>query len=248
MRAMGIKVKRFNKAGELYWLLGVLFISLGVCLCKKADLGVSMIAAPAFIIYDAIKELVPFFTVGVVEYIVQAFFVALLCVVVFKVKVKYLLSILVGVIYGYVLDMWLLIFKEVYINEVWARYLMLIVGDAVTAIGVACFFRTYLPIQSYDIFVKDVALRYNLNINKFKLIYDFSLLTVSIVLAFSLFGDVKTFDWTQIYKMSYHNLGLGTLITTIINSPFIFVAGKLLDKLLGQEPIFIKAKAFLDRG
>jgi uncharacterized membrane protein YczE len=124
---------------------------------------------------------------------------------------------------------------------------MLIVGDAVTAIGVACFFRTYLPIQSYDIFVKDVALRYNLNINKFKLIYDFSLLTVSVVLAFSLFGDVKTFDWTQIYKMSYHNLGLGTLITTIINSPFILVAGKLLDKLLGQEPIFIKAKAFLDR-
>ena len=71
-------IKRIKKGGELYWLLGILFISLGVCICKKADLGVSMIAAPAFIIYELVKDVVPFFTVGVVEYIVQAFFVVLL--------------------------------------------------------------------------------------------------------------------------------------------------------------------------
>ncbi|MBO5776009.1 MAG: hypothetical protein J6R35_01405 [Clostridia bacterium] len=240
-------IKTIKKGGELYWLLGILFISLGVCICKKADLGVSMIAAPAFIIYELVKDVVPFFTVGVVEYIVQAFFVVLLCVVVLRVRLNYLFAIVVGVIYGYVLDMWLWIFDGVSFNEVWLRYVMLIVGDVVTATGVACFFRTYLPIQSYDMFVKDVSARYKLNINVFKVVYDFSLLAISVIFAFGLFGDVKNFNWSEIYKTSFHSLGLGTLITTIINSPIITIVGKGLDKILGQEPVFIKAKEFLDK-
>ena len=83
------ELKKFNKGGELYWLLGLLFISLGVAICKKADLGVSMIAAPAFIIHEAISGIAPaFFSIGVVEYLVQAFFAILLCVVVLKVKLS----------------------------------------------------------------------------------------------------------------------------------------------------------------
>lgn len=244
---MAKEFKKLNRGGELCWVLGILFISLGVAICKKADLGVSMIAAPAFIIYDAINELVPFFSVGVVEYIVQAFFVIVLCIVVGKVKVSYLLAIVVGVIYGYVLDMWLLILGAEPFQTVWLRYVMLVVGDVCTAIGVACFFRTYLPIQSYDIFVKDVAIRYKTNINIVKLIYDFSLLSISLILAFTLFGDVKTFNWSGIYKTSFHSLGLGTLITTFINSPLIAISGKIVDKLFGGEPLIPKLKDFLDK-
>lgn len=241
-------IKKFDKGGELYWLLGMLFISLGVAICKKADLGVSMIAAPAFIIHEAIKGVAPaFFSVGVVEYLVQAFFAILLCIVVFRIKLSYALTIVVGVLYGYVLDMWLLIIGTEPFEAVWLRYVMLIVGDICTATGVACFFRTYLPIQSYDIFVKDVSVRYKLNINIVKLFYDLSLLCISVILAFSLFGDVKTFNWSQIYKTSFHSLGLGTLITTIINSPLITFIGKSADKVLGEEPLLTKLKEFLDR-
>ena len=244
---MAKKWKKFNKGGELCWVLGILFISLGVAICKKADLGVSMIAAPAFIIYDAIKELVPFFSVGVVEYLVQAVFAILLCIVVRKVKVSYVLAILVGVLYGYVLDMWLLIFGSDPFEAVWLRYVMLVVGDICTGIGVACFFRTYLPIQSFDIFVKDVSISYKLNINIVKLIYDFSILAISLVLAFTLFGDVKTFNWAEIYKTSFHSLGLGTLITTFINSPIIAFSGKIVDKIFGDEALIPKLKEFFEK-
>ena len=241
------ELTKFQKGGELYWFLGIILISIGVSVCKKADLGVSMIAAPAFIIYDAIAELVPFFTVGVVEYIVQAFFALLLCAVVGKVKLSYLITIVVGVIYGYVLDLWLFLFGTEPFEQIWLRYVMLIVGDVITATGVACFFRTYIPVQSYDIFVKEVALRYKLNINKFKLVYDVSLLLIAIVLALTLFDDVKTFNWSEIYKTSFHYLGLGTLITTIINSPIIAFIGKLLDKILGSEPLSPKMQSFFEK-
>lgn len=241
------ELRKPNKGGEIYWLLGIMLISIGVSICKKADLGVSMIAAPAFIIYELTSEAVPFFTVGVVEYIVQAFFALLLCAVVGKVKISYLLSIVVGVIYGYVLDLWLMVFGTEPFEQIWLRYIMLIVGDIVIATGVACFFRTYLPIQSYDIFVKEVSLRYGLKVNRFKLVYDVGLLAISVVLALVVFDDLKTFNWAEIYKTSFHSLGLGTLITTFINAPLITIIGKGLDKVLGKEPLVPKLKYFLER-
>lgn len=241
------ELRKFQKGGEIYWFLGILLISIGVTICKKANLGVSMIAAPAFIIYDAIADVAPFFTVGVVEYIVQAFFALLLCAVVGKIKFSYLITIAVGVIYGYVLDLWLFLLGPEPFGQIWLRYVMLIIGDVITAMGVACFFRTYIPVQSYDVFVKEVSLRYKLNISKFKLAYDVSLLVIAVVLALVLFDDVATFNWAEIYKTSFHNLGLGTLITTFINSPIIAFVGKFFDKVLGEEPLLPKMKAFFDR-
>jgi len=41
-------MKKFEKSAELLWLFGIIFVALGVAICSKADLGVSMIAAPAF--------------------------------------------------------------------------------------------------------------------------------------------------------------------------------------------------------
>lgn len=238
---------KLNKFGEIYWFLGSLLIALGVTICKKADLGVSMINAPAFIIYEAIEGKVSFLSVGVIEYAIQALCAILLCIVVGKIKLSYVLSILVGIFYGYVLDLWLIILGPKPFEQVWLRYLMLVVGNVITSSGVACFFRTYLPLQSYDIFVKDVSLKYNLNMNIFKYIYDATLFVISVVLAISLFGDVASFDWSEIYKTSYHTLGLGTLVSAVMNAPTIALVGKLLDKVFGTEALIPKLKLFFEK-
>lgn len=245
---MGNKTIKFERGAEIYWILGIFLVPLGAAICNKANLGISMIAAPAFIIHSAIEHLVPaFFTIGVVEYIVQAFFSLLLCVVILKVKLKCVLAILVGVIYGCVLDMWLLIVGSEPVEEIWLRYILLIVGCIITATGVSCFFRTYMPLQSYELFVAEISSRFKFNVNVVKFIYDVALLVISIVLAFTLFGDVKTFNWSEIYKTNYHYLGLGTVVATIINSPIITITGKLLDKVLGQEALIPRLKEWIDR-
>ena len=64
-------MKKLQKSSELLWVFGVVFVALGVAICSKADLGVSMIAAPAFVVYDAISSLWSGFSVGMVEYIIQ---------------------------------------------------------------------------------------------------------------------------------------------------------------------------------
>ena len=163
-------MKKVSKSNELLWLFGIIFVALGVAICSKADLGVSMIAAPAFVISDAISSVFSFFTVGVTEYILQGVILIILCVVVRRFHWKYLLAFAVAVIYGYTLNLFIWMLSGIEFNEVWLRWVMLIVGDIITAFGVACFFRTYMPLQVYELFVAEVADRFGFTIAKTKLI------------------------------------------------------------------------------
>lgn len=49
-------MQKIKRASELMWLFGIIFVALGVAICDKADLGVSMIAAPAFVLFDALSK------------------------------------------------------------------------------------------------------------------------------------------------------------------------------------------------
>ena len=196
-------MKMLRKTSELLWLFGIVFVALGVAICSKANLGVSMIAAPAFVVYEAIAPLSEMLSVGVTEYIIQGLMLVLMCIIVRRFTWRYLLAFAVAVIYGYTLNFFLWLLSGIEFSTVAARWVMLIAGDIITAFGVACFFRTYMPLQVYELFVAEIADRFHFNINKTKWIFDLSLLIISIVLAVTLFGDVKSFDWSTIgYSVS----------------------------------------------
>ena len=240
-------MRKIKRTSELLWFFGIIFVALGVAICSKADLGVSMIAAPAFVISEALLPIWSGFSVGVVEYILQGFLLIIMCVIVRRFNWRYLLAFAVAVIYGYTLNFFIWLLGGVTFNEIWLRWVMLIVGDIVTAFGVACFFRTYMPLQVYELFVAEVASRFKLKLTKMKLIFDLSLLVISVVLSLTLFGDITTFDWTTIGYASFHSIGLGTLVTTAINSPIIGFMGKLIDNFFEPSPMFSKMEKALKR-
>lgn len=241
-------MKKISKASELLWVMGIVFVALGVAICSKANLGVSMIAAPAFVVYEAIGNFSKLLSVGVTEYIIQGLMLILMCVIIRRFNWRYLLAFAVAVIYGYTLNFFLWLIDDVDFNAVWLRWVMLIIGDVITAFGVACFFRTYMPLQVYELFVAEISSRFHFNINKTKWIFDLSLLVISVVLAFTLFGDVKNFAWSSIGYSSFHSIGLGTLVTTAINSPIISLMGKILDKIFDPSPRFNRLADVLKRG
>ena len=240
-------MKKIQKSNELLWLLGIIFVAFGVSICSKANLGVSMIAAPAFVISEALMPIWGALNVGVTEYIFQGILLVLLCIIVRSFNWRYLLAFAVAVLYGYVLNLFLWIMGGVEFNTVAMRWIMLIVGDFITAFGVACFFRTYMPLQVYELFVAELTEKFKLNINKTKWIFDISLLVISIILAVTLFGDFSSFDWSTIGHSSFHSIGLGTLVTTAINSPIINLMGKLADRTFIPEPRFTKLREILKR-
>ena len=77
-------MKQIKKSSEILWLLGILFVALGVAICDKANLGVSMIAAPAFIISEALSPISTFFSVGASEYLIQGLLLLLMCAIIRK--------------------------------------------------------------------------------------------------------------------------------------------------------------------
>ena len=229
-------MKKISRSSELLWLLGVIFVAIGVAICSKANLGVSMIAAPAFVVREALASVWDGITVGVVEYALQGVLLLLLCLLIRRFNWRYLLAFAVAVLYGYTLDLVLWIMAPISFDAGWLRWVMLFVGDLITALGVACFFRTYMPLQVYELFVAETANRFRLSLPRVKWTFDLSLLGLSVALAFLLFGDAKSFDWSTIGYSDFHSIGLGTPVTTLINSPLIVTMGKLLDRVFDPTP------------
>ncbi len=238
-------MNRIKKSAELLWLLGIIFVALGVSICSKANLGVSMIAAPAFIVSEVMLKFSDIFSVGVTEYIIQGLMLILMCIVVRRFNWRYLLAFAVAVLYGYTLNLFLWLFGDITFDALWLRWVMLIVGDLIIAFGIACFFRTYLPRQVYELFVSEIADRFNIGINKVKATFDVTLLVISIVLAITIFGDITTFDFSTITHTAYHSIGLGTFVTTAVNSPFIALMCKLVDCIFDTSPRFKKLESIL---
>ena len=238
-------MKKISKSAELLWVLGTIFISIGVAICSKTNLGVSMIVAPNFVLHEAFSPIWSGFTPGVAEYAVQGVLLIILCITLKKFNWRYLLAFVVAVISGYALDLVMWIMEPIAFNTLLMRWIMLIVGDVITGLGVACFFRTYLPKKVYELFVSEIKNRFSFQLHRVKWIFDLSLLGVSIILAVTVFGDVREFDWSSIGYSSFHNIGLGTLITTFINSPIIAMMVKLLDKIFDSSARFPKLEKFI---
>ena len=115
------------------------------------------------------------------------------------------------------------------------------------AFGVACFFHTYMPRQVFELFVAELADRSKLNLHRVKTIFDITLLFISVTLALVLFGDMADFDWSTIGYNSFHSLGLGTLVTTFINSPLINLMSRLVSKYFDDSARFPQMERILKR-
>lgn len=221
-------MKKLKKMNEVAWLCGILFCAFGVALCTKANLGLSMIAAPPYIIHLFMENFLPWYSQGTSEYIWQAVLLIIMCVIVRRFKVKYLLTFVCAVLFGLAVDgfLWLLGGSAAYESMI-IRIIAFAVGESITAVAIACNFRTSMPLQVYELVVTEIAKRYRLDTNKVKQVNDIIMLALSLTLALVL-------------NHSFDGIGIGTIIITVVNAPMIALCGKLLDKLCDFSPRFPK--------
>ena len=90
---------------ELAYFIGIFVLALGTALMEKADFGISMVVAPAYLIHLKVSEYIPFFSFGVSEYVFQAVLLIFLSLVMGKFKKSYLLSFATAFLYGTILDL-----------------------------------------------------------------------------------------------------------------------------------------------
>lgn len=221
-------MKMLGKMNEIAWVAGIVLCALGVCLITKADFGLSMIAAPAYILHIGFIKIFPWYTQGTSEYIFQGILLILLCIAVRRFRFRYLLSFVTAVLFGLTLDGWFFVFGG---NAAYAslavRIFAFLMGGLFTGFAIAFFFRTRLPLQIYELVVTELSDRYGWKNTTVKQIYDAASLLLSVLLA-------------ALVNHSMTGIGIGTVILTVVNAPLIALSGKLLDRVFVFDSLFAK--------
>ncbi len=218
--------KKIGKMNEMAWVIGILVCSLGVCLCTRADFGLSMIAAPPYILHYALRDLWPWFTQGRAEYVWQAVLLIGMCLAVRRFRWRYLLSFAAAFIAGKSIDLWFIVLGgSAAYGSMAARIVAFVLGELLTSVAIAFVFRTSWPVQIYELLVREIADRYSLDVNRVKLVNDISLFVLSAVLSLLLTGG-------------FHGFGVGTVLITAVNAPLIALCGRLIDRFFTFEPRF----------
>ena len=214
--------KPIRKFGEGAWIAGLIVLALGTALAAKANFGVSMVVAPAYII----SEKTPL-TFGMAEWIYEGLMLVLFSIVMKRFRLRYLLSFGTSFLYGLALDFWnLVVFRSLAADALWLRIVLLALSLICVSLGVTLFFMSYLPAQICDLFVKEAAEKYKLDRNKFKYVFDISSLALALILSLILFRSV----WG-------HGIGIGTIAATLLNGLIIAFFSKILVKFIDFSPL-----------
>lgn len=185
----------------------------------QADFGMAMVVAPAYILHLEISEVLPFFSFGMAEYVLQAVIIVIMIIILRKFKLAYLFSFVTAVIYGFVLDGIMLLTALIPNGDIVVRIVLFLLGVAFCTSGVSLMFHTYISPEAYELFVKEVSESFGVNIHKFKTGYDCASLVISVALSFIFFGFGK-----------FEGIGVGTVICAFLNGFIISRWTKLFEK------------------
>lgn len=171
----------------LAYLLGLLILACGTALMERADMGMSMVVAPAYLVHLVVSRYLDWFSFGVAEYTFQAVLLAVMIAALRKFRVSYLFSFVTAFVYGVMLDA-VMVPAAMIPQTMLLRVMCFVGGMLLCSLGVALLFHTYIAPEVYELFVKEWAAKYGTDIGKTKTVYDCISCAVSIVLSFSFFG------------------------------------------------------------
>lgn len=224
-----MKIKKF---GEIAYLIALIIMACGAALMARANLGVSIVVAPAYILHLKFS----FLTYGQAEYLVQLALLIGFCGVVRKFHWTYLLSFVTAIFYGALLDGFMYLCSGLSIQSLGMQILWFAVGVLLTATGVALFFRTYCPPEVYELFVKGISRYFHIGTTKVKIAYDVTSCILAILLSYALMSKLV-------------GVGIGTIVCALLNGLLIGGIGKILDLFIDFSPRFPQLqKRITDKG
>ena len=191
---------------EAAYLMGMGLVPLGVALMTRADFGVSMVVAPAYLLYLKLNPIWPFFTFGMAEYTLQGVLLLVTILAVKKFRPYFLFSFVTAVLYGFILDGWMALVGRLPVAALWQRGLWYALGMVICSAGIACYFKTYISPEVYELLVKELAEKLKKPTHRVKTVYDCVSCAVSVLLSFAFFGLWR-----------FEGVKLGTIVCALVN-------------------------------
>ncbi len=218
---------------ELAYVLGLIIMAFGAAFTEKADFGMSMVVAPAYILHLKVSTILPWFSFGVAEYVLQGFLVALTAVVMRRFKLSYLFSFVTALLYGTVLDLAMKLIAYVPDELFVIRIVWFVLGSVFCSVAVSLFFHTYLSPEAYELIVKEFSQKFNIKITRVKTGYDCISVVIGVAMSFAFFGFGV-----------FEGVKLGTIICALVNGFLIGRITKLLERIFVFENKFKLEKYF----
>ncbi|MBR4038746.1 MAG: hypothetical protein IKJ11_01455 [Clostridia bacterium] len=195
---------------EAAYALGIAILALGTALMEKADFGMSMVVAPAYLLHLKLVDSLTFFSFGMAEYMLQGVILVLLAIVMRRFKRAYLFSFATAVIYGFTLDAMLVLAAPLPAGGQALRALWYVLGMVVCSLGVAMLMKTYISPEAYELFVKEIAQATGKPIPKVKTAYDCVSCAIAVFMSFVFFGFGH-----------FEGVKLGTILCALVNGTLI---------------------------
>lgn len=189
---------KITKRNWVMLILGIFLDAMGVSLITQSNFGVSAVSSVAY----TLSVVAPVLTFGVWSYLYQFLLFGLMCFLVRKCSLSYILSFLVGVVFGYTLDFcrFLIGAFPLFLE---ARILYFIAGTALLVIGVSFLMLSEMPIMPQDLFTRELSEHFRLPFKYLKTGFDISCVGISLLLSLCLKGTVT-------------GIGIGTVINAFI--------------------------------
>lgn len=210
--------KKISFPAELCYVLGIIFLTLGTTFMEKANLGMSTVVAPAYLLYLKLHQIFPNLTLGTVGYLLQGVMLLVMIPTLRRFRIGWLFSFATAVIFGFILDGFMILLAGIPIHTIWFRILWYSVGIVTCAIGVAFLFHTYLAPEVYDLCVKETTAKLQKPFGKVKLVYDYTSCAVAIILSFCFFGFGH-----------FEGVKIGTVVCALVNGHLISFFGRIMD-------------------
>ena len=203
---------------EVSYVLGMIILALGTALMERASFGMSMVVAPAYLLHLRLSPVLPFFSFGMAEYLLQGVLLLLLMLLLRRVKTYFFFSFVTAVLYGLTLDLSIALLAPLPDGGLLLRAAYYVLGMVLGSIGVAFFLRTYIAPEVYELLVKELAAARGADVGRVKTIYDCVSCALSILMSFAFFGFGR-----------FEGVKAGTIVCALINGTLISRIAAWLD-------------------
>ena len=208
------KLKRY-----LIFLLGLFVNSLGVSLITKANLGTSPISSIPYVLSLNFP-----FTLGNFTIFFSIFLIVLQLIILRKnFKLEHILQIPVSIIFGYFIDLTMILFSWVNPEAYIMKIVYLLIGCLILGVGVYMEVLADVVMLPGESFVRAIVLTWKTNFGTTKICFDVSMSVIAAVLSFVFAGRLA-------------GVREGTVIAALLVG---FIA-----RLIGKKLVFLKDMIF----
>ena len=212
-------------ASELALAMGVLCNAIAVSLMIKSELGVSTITSVPVVL----NELFARVTIGSWNFLFQVVLVLIMALFTRK-FLGYVFSILLALLFGYLLDFFELLFSGIAAN-IPLRIVFFFTGFFMLSLGISLMLNCRLPALPFDLFVREMAEHFGLSVKQMKTGFDVTCVVLRLVVSVLFLEGIAGVGIGTVFAMLF----TGTVTQHFVN--------RLNERFVFQKMMTIKERA-----